>query len=989
MSTQTLSKRLLYTLFPWYLLLVLSMIAAQLALQYFSVSRDIDRDLASLGRTVQPAVTESVWELDTPQLRSMARGIRQNAIVSGVEIDSVKGEVLVADGMLPLAPDTEGGILPRPFRQAVLPLAYQSPRGDTRLIGQLHLFASRQVVWSRTRYSFFSVLLNSLVVTTGLWLLFSWTIRFRLSDTVTRVAGAVANWRFQATDMPVEHTEYPYHDELGQLVHALNDMLSSTEARKRELVRTNQLLADSEARLKQSNEQLEQRVKDRTAELQALFESASVGIALLHDRVILRCNQRMDEMFGYDEGEQVGKSTRLWYADEAAWLAGDGDEQIQRGETQVSAHQLVRKDGKPFWVRMSNRAIDASNPSKGSVLVVEDITAEFDAMEQMTRARMLAEQGTRMKSEFLANMSHEIRTPMNAVLGMLYLALRTELSPAQQNYLLKAQGAANSLLGIINDILDFSKIEAGRLEIEQVEFSLDAVLDSLNDMVSHQAGQKGIVFRFSRDESIPPLLLGDALRIGQVLLNLCGNAVKFTEQGEVELEVHAFEVSTSDLVIQCCVRDTGIGMSTELQARLFEKFTQADQSTTRRFGGTGLGLAISKKLVDLMGGRIWIEHSEPDRGSTLCFTLPLKVAALAQARPLPSVESGRRFAGRRVLLVEDNAINREFSSELLGREGITVDTAVNGHEALIRVQQQHYDAVLMDIQMPVMGGLEAARHLRALGQGAGGEALRSVPIIAMSALAMAQDIERSRAAGMNDHVTKPVAPDILMAVLARWLPPQQQADTADTAVPAAPAGTGFPPDLEALTSLHAREGVHRIGGKVEAYRKQLRRFREHYADAADALQRLLGAGAALQALEYCHMLRGVTGNLGAMALCEQVGAIEARLGQGALPDAQALAVLRTRVHEVIADIDSLGASSTPAPLPALGPEQLRERLVQLVHALEYDLGAADALLADLLAGVRDTPLAPEISAIAAHIDEFSLDEALRQLRQLQERLTPA
>ncbi len=758
---------------------------------------------------------------------------------------------------------------------------------------------------------------------------------------------------------------------------------------------------------------------------------------------------------------------------------------------------------------------------------------------ELLAAKDEAEHLSRVKSDFLANMSHEIRTPMNAILGMLYLALKGELPSALRNQLTKAQGAAHSLLGIINDILDISKIEAGRLEIEHIEFGLEAVLEQLSDAVAFQAEHKGIEFLIRYDPKIPPRLVGDPLRLGQILLNLCSNAVKFTEQGEVELAFRCIGTSGNRVSMQVSVRDSGIGMSPEVQRKLFEKFTQADQTTTRRFGGTGLGLAISKNLVELMGGRIWVEDSQPGRGTTMCFVLELEVAHRLQAgqrelveRAGPLLEGvrvlvaddnevsrailtemlhffrlsvhgvsngadalaaireatvpfdlvlmdwrmpgmngdevtrriqgdaaivhkprvvmvtaygrenvirlaeqagvdgflikpvspstlldtilsvlgrGRFFgqgeqrreaaaelatsgqlAGARLLLVEDNEINREFALELLRSEGIGVDEAADGRQALERVQQQDYDAVLMDIQMPVMDGLEAARRIRALAAEAGGERFARLPIIAMTALAMAQDAERSRAAGMNDHVTKPIAPERLMAALARWV---QLPAGRRTQRPAASDGGGLqsnelPPELLALGSLDVREGVRRIGGRAEAYRRQLGRFREHYADAAQHLQRLLDEQGNEGAAEYCHALKGVTGNIGAAALCERVGTLESRLRQGQRPQAGELDALRGLLQQVLDDIDTLaergaapaGGASSAAPLSA---ERLDELLRRLADALTHDLGVVEPLLAELRAGTAGTQREEDIVAIAALVDVFDIDRALARLHALQ------
>ncbi|WP_341674770.1 response regulator [Niveibacterium sp. SC-1] len=519
----------------------------------------------------------------------------------------------------------------------------------------------------------------------------------------------------------------------------------------------------------------ERAVADSAQRLDFALRGANLGLwdwdVATH---VCRVNDIWAEMLGYRpdevldaEGSIVSTWERLLHPDDSAAAQERFNACIEdpaQGEYQTQ-FRLRHKSGGWRWILSVGRATERDEAGRALrvVGIHQDITERMRLQEEMARAKETAEDATRAKSEFLANMSHEIRTPMNAIIGMSHLALQTELDKRQRNYIEKVHRSGENLLGIINDILDFSKIEAGKMTLEVTDFRLEDVMDHLANLVGLKADDKGLELLFQVDPLVPTALRGDPLRLGQILVNLGNNAVKFTEQGEVVVGVEAAAQDEQSVDLHCWVRDTGIGMTPEQSARMFQSFAQADASTTRRYGGTGLGLAISRNLVELMGGRIWVD-STPGEGSTFHFHVRLGVQSQPSARRMLRADE---LLGTRVLVVDDNASAREILSGMAKTFGLEVDAANSGAEALRTVaradaQELGYDVVLMDWKMPGMDGVEAMRQIST-------QQLKRTPtVIMVTAYGREEALGAARHQGVAPAtvLTKPVTPSSLLEAVA-------------------------------------------------------------------------------------------------------------------------------------------------------------------------------------------------------------------------------
>jgi len=938
-----------------------------------------------------------------------------------------------------------------------------------------------------------------------------------------RVDGEVM-WKRDGTPIPVEYSSFPILEE-GKITGAVVTVTDITERRAAE-----ELLQKKGEELSQANFQANTALE---------LTKAAYWHVPLDGSGWYNSSPRTETLFGdVPRPDHRYRIVEEWMAharegdEEAAKPAIKSLERALKGKTDSYDAIFAYKrpiDHRVVWIHSLGHVFrDASGKATDMYGVSQDIT-EFKGMEeQLIRAKDAAEAATRAKSDFLANMSHEIRTPMNAILGMTHLALKTELTAKQADYLAKTKAASQALLGIINDILDFSKIEAGRLDVEKIDFRFDEVLDNLSTVVSQKAQEKKLEFLIAAQHHLPRHLIGDPLRLGQILVNLVNNALKFTEQGEVVVSVSLQEKVPERVKLHFVVRDSGIGMTPEQIARLFQPFSQADASTTRKYGGTGLGLSISKRLVEMMGGTIWVESAH-GKGSTFHFTawfgigsakaeprriIPnlagmraLVVDDNAQAREIladalrgfalnaetvssgeeairalvaadsgdpfrlvlmdwhmpgmdgleasriikhneglkhrpkivmvtafgrediraqaeemgiegfllkpvsPSMfydtlmdlfgEAARPEAGRpkavreqvrshdatgvRILLVEDNEVNQQVATELLEGAGASVRIANHGGEAVAILtggeQPPPFDVVFMDLQMPEMDGYTATRHLRA------DPRLQNLPIIAMTAHAMAGEREKCLKAGMNDHVAKPVDPDALFATLLRWVKPKE---APAAAVPgpqrAAKADEVVLPEIDGID---VADGVKRLAGNKRLFRQLLRQFAAKHGESASEIAAALKDGEQKLAERMAHTVKGVAGTLGIKSVQAAAAGLEGAIREsasGVEVKVEELSVLLRRQTEAIRralpeDSPGEGERATDTAFDPAVASAAIERLRALLEASDGQAGEAFQAVADSVAGRSEKAC---LDALHAAVDEFDFEKALMKLKEIAE-----
>ncbi len=745
-SFKPLSWQLLKSILGIYILITVIITASHIFIEYRYIKNSLQKELVQIGEIFKPSLQSAIWQLNEEQITSVGQGIQNMPIVYGVEIISQNGGVLYKNKKNGAAQTTNGDF------SYIFDVNYEF-EGKTVHLARVSLHSNDEVVYERAKVGFLMLLLSALIKSAALVMLFYLAFQRYLKkplDMLTKQVSGIKDKEYGATPISVE---FKNQNELSLLQSSFNELLQHIH--EQEKLKT--------SLISEQNKFLEIEVQKRTKELQkselrhrVIFEeSSSPGIVWKDGFIVTDWNKRAEELFGWSKEEAVGKSVFDFLIPKSIQKElQDKLGEISRIENTLphSINQNITKDGRLVTCEWFNSLLPIVEDEVQEVVSLAlDVTERQKAEEIMMEAKQKAEAATHAKSEFLANMSHEIRTPMNAIIGMTYLAKDTNLDSTQRDYINKIENSANSLLGIINDILDFSKIEAGKLELENIEFNLHTVIESVVNIAELKAHEKGLEFIAGYDHNATMSLFGDPLRLGQILINLATNAVKFTNYGEVGIYIK--KVGTDRFRFE--VKDTGIGLDKQQQERLFKSFSQADNTTTRKYGGTGLGLAISKQLVGLMNGTIWVE-SEPGVGSSFIFEIELK-----------EIESDKNevytvFENKNVLIVDDTKSWQTILTRLLQSYNVTVSSVYSGKEALETIIEdpKKFDLVLMDWRMPELDGIETTKLIKEQCKDA-----IAPTIIMVSSHNGKEIIEKAKEAGIDKFLHKPINPSLLYETL--------------------------------------------------------------------------------------------------------------------------------------------------------------------------------------------------------------------------------
>ncbi|MGY6276639.1 PAS domain-containing protein [Methylomonas sp. MgM2] len=643
-------------------------------------------------------------------------------------------------------------------------------------------------------------------------------------------------------------------------------------------------------------------------------------------------------------------------------------------------HRIMSPEGEIRHVHQRGKVIhDDQNRAIGIQGTMQDITDRLETEERLLEAKQEAEKANRVKSEFLANMSHEIRTPMNAIVGLVELCLNSPINAKQREYLERTETAAHSLMSLINDILDFTKMESGKLSLDSVPFVLEDMLDQVFSTMAGLCNGKRLTLIRPTINLPYQSVIGDPQRLRQVLINLIGNAIKFTHQGQISVTLQELDRTNRQTTLEFSISDTGIGMSQAQQDKLFHAFTQGDNSVSRHYGGTGLGLVISKQLIEQMGGTIKVSSQE-NIGSCFSFTVKLGITdtLYRPEEPVKYFDTVRfqTIRNARILLVEDNEVNRIVATELLAQAQLQVDTAENGEIALSKLRQNQYDCVLMDLQMPVMDGYQTVHKLRKLSN------CTSIPVIAMTANVMSDDRKRCLQAGMDDFIGKPILPATLYAALIKWIKPERMSNTEFDQFPE------LKDDIPYLYGIDHSIGLLHTAEDKSVFRNVLRKFAENHIDDMDEIGQALYDNNKSLARQLVHTLKGLAGSIGAVQLQGHLIRLEELLLQTDANATLTSKLVSLATVELSRIIHSIQTSLPGAEVATLKREksfsaaETKHQLEILLDKLQAFDSDADQQLELVLANTTQSSLTQELNRIKNQIADYQFVDAANALKKI-------
>lgn len=855
---KSLEAKILLLLMPPLVIVALAVSIAHGVIAYRQALNNFEIKQTRLSTLFTEHLGEHILSEDRHLIENALKAIALDPDVLFVTVFDRKGAQLAHVISPTFATDAQPVDIVRPISAEVI--AGKSLPALGSLLIRFDRSRARTAAINEVTRDIISVMFIVAVLITGIMILNRTLIGRPLHRLAASVAAGEKNNAYAKVDWDTD-------DEIGVVIRTFNATQEERKIEYAALLRNRRLLADSETRARMIAEAIPVPVVIQWMADESVFYTNAAARDMLCPGVESPPDRVLENLFA-DQREQE----RFTDALRQGFVINNQESLLQR------------PDGRRFWGALAARRIDLDG-RRAVLCTIHDISPHKEAEVALQAAKEAADNANHSKDMFLANTGHEIRTPLNAILGLSRLALSTDLTPEQWEHLSRIEVSASMLLGLVDDVLDFSKIGSETLELANEPFRFNDLLNGLSFIHDSAAEEKGLTLTVEQSGTIPTTIIGDQVRLSRILNNLLSNAVKYTEQGSITLRAHGEKSSESEkTIVRFTVRDTGPGMDRSKVSTLFQPFVQGDSSLTRKHGGTGLGLAIVKSIVSQMGSHVEVDTA-PGKGSAFSFEVAFDSASEEETDRRLAYRQVPSLAGKRLLLVEDNEINRIVAQKILFRAGAAIEPAENGLAALATIETgaDRFDAIIMDLQMPEMDGHEATRKIRE------SFSAEELPIIALTAHAHGAERERCLNEGMNDYLTKPIDPDVMVATIARIINASNEAHHTQGLAPVTasppPPPIKTPRDERDLPGLDVNDAMSRMGGDFDLYKELLQMFHGIYINGLGVIRTPIVNGEMEEARRAAHSLKGVAGNISAIALHKAAAKLEMTIKEGGAPEA--------------------------------------------------------------------------------------------------------